>query len=185
MILKTGHIILFLLFCDCFFINAQTVTSKINPDNLNINLLESLIKNNIDSVRLKNKCKILAANDTLQKAADDQAEYMKKKKSLTHYQDKSEKKEVDDRCEYYGLKKSGIGENIAYTYIFTNINNGKKGTYINTTYGETANDFVRLWVNSKGHFENLTNADYNYTAVAVSYDKKFKRLYAVQVFSTE
>ena len=179
------HIIFFLFLSNANFIFAQTANSNINPDSINITFLESLVKTKIDSVRLKNKRKILVINDTLKKAADDQAMYMMKKKNLTHFQDNPKKKEVDDRIKFYGMKKSKVGENINYTFIFTPISNGKKKTYVNTTYEETANDITKLWVNSKGHFENMIDPDYYYTAVAISYDKKLKRVYAVQDFSSE
>lgn len=181
----TSHIILFLLLYHSSFVTAQTENSKIKTDSLNVSFLEALIKTRIDSVRKVNKVQPLVSNDTLDKAANDQATYMMKKKNLTHLQDNANKKDVDDRIKYYGMENSAVGENIAFTYIYTPIAKNKKSTYINTTYKETANDIVNLWVNSEGHFENMTDSNYYYTAVAVSYDKKLKRIYAVQVFSSE
>jgi uncharacterized protein YkwD len=180
-----------ILFFVIFFLselstNAQNAASVINSDSMNTVLVETLIKQKIDSVRKVFKLKSLTNSDTLKKAADDQVQYVKKKKQLTHYQtENSKKKTISDRLAYYGLSNTYAGENVAYTYIFTKINNHKGGTYINTTYENLANDFVTLWVKSKGHFENLTDEEFELTAVAVSYDKKTKIVYALQNFSSK
>lgn len=186
MILKILHIILIFTITNFAVVKAQTASSKINPDSLNTSFLEALIKTKIDSVRFVNNKQALSDNDTLKKAATDQVNYVKKKKQLTHFQNKDKKKyDIGDRVAYYGFKNTYVGENLAYTYIFTKINNRKGGTYINTTYKDLADDIVKLWVKSKGHFKNMIDYKYIKTAVAVSYDKKTKIVYAGQVFSSD
>ncbi|MFH0866018.1 MAG: CAP domain-containing protein [Bacteroidota bacterium] len=186
MISKPSYIISIFIICNCAIIQAQTANLKINPDSLNTCFLESLIKIKIDSVRLSNNKKTLAYNDTLKKAAVDQINYVKKKKQLTHFQnDVKEKYDISDRVTYYGLQNTYVGENLAYTYIIMKINNKKDGTYTNTTYKDLSDDIVKLWVKSKGHFKNILDEEFTKTAVAVSYDKKTKIVYAGQVFSSE
>lgn len=182
--LITGHIILFLLYYNCAFINAQTANTKINTDSINISFLESLIKTKVDSVRQKNNKKILTENDTLKKAIDDQINYVLKTKKLTHFQTKdSGKYSVSQRIAYYGMTCTYTGENIAYTFIKTKSTNGS--VYIISTYGDVANEIVKLWVNSAGHFDNMTKAVFTKTAVAVRINTKTKVIYAGQVFSSK
>lgn len=166
--------------------NSQSAGSTINPDSLNATFLEALIKLKIDSVRLIYKKKALIENDTLKNAATDQVNYIKEKKVLTHFQaGNSSKYSVSNRVEYYGLKNKYVGENIAYTYILTKIRDKKSGIYTNSTYQELADDIVGLWVKSKGHLKNIISDNFTETAVAVSYDKKYKLVYAGQTFSSD
>jgi uncharacterized protein YkwD len=186
MISKISHIIFLIGICCSNILLAQTAGTKINPDSLNFDFLESLIKTKIDSVRLVNNKKALADNDTLKKAASDQINYVKAKKQLTHLQSENpEKKFISDRLKYYGIVNTYTGENLVMTYIFTKISNRKGGTYINITYKDLADDIINLWVKSKGHFKNIINEEYTMTAVAVSYDKSTKTIYAAQVFSSK
>lgn len=164
----------------------QQPSSVINPDSLNTNLLELLIKTKIDSVRKKHDKKILIVNDTLKKSAQDQAMYIKKIKKLSHFQKNNPKKKTPaNRAAFYGLKNTGIAENVIYTYVLTIIKNKNSKEYINSTYADVAGDLVTGWVNSPEHYANLINAEYSLTGVAVSFDKATKRIYAVQVFSSE
>lgn len=184
--MKIKFALLLLISFISFDFFAQTPSTKINPDSLNTSYLASLIKTKIDSVRLVNKKLVLTDNDTLKNAIIDQVSYIKKKKQLTHYQSGNKNKvDVSARVEYYGIKNTYVGENIAYTYIFTKINNKKGGTYINSTYKDVADDIVNLWVKSKGHFKNLTDGEFTKTGVAVCYDAKTKIIYAGQVFSSD
>jgi uncharacterized protein YkwD len=185
MTIKTFNIIFFLIILCLSDVKGQRASAKINPDSINNNFLESLIKKRIDSVRLVNKRDTLEENDTLKKAIIDQVNYVCKNKQLTHFQTGNEEKNsVSDRVSYFGMKFTYVGENLVCTYLFTKISNRKGGIYMNTTYNEAANDIVNLWVKSKGHFKNVIDEEYTKTAVAVHYDAKTKTIYAGQVFSS-
>ena len=169
-----------------YFVSYSQKSLSVNTDSLNSNLLETLIKLKIDSVRKIHNKKTLTINDTLKKSAQDQAMYIKKLKKLSHFQTiNSDKKTVDRRVAFYGLKNTIVAENIAYTFVFKTIKDKRGKEYINTTYKQIANDFVTGWVNSSGHYKNLINEEYSLTGVAVSFDKANKKIYAVQVFSSE
>jgi uncharacterized protein YkwD len=165
---------------------AQNPSSIINPDSLNVVLLENIIKLKIDSIRLINKKKPLILNDTLEKAAIDQVKYLKKIRKLSHFQNENVKKKTPaDRVVFYGLKNTSTAENIANTYVFTTLKNKNGKEYINNTYLDVAKDFIFDWVNSPGHYTNLINAEYSLTGIAISYDKQTKEIFAVQVFSSK
>ena len=74
-------------------------------------------------------------------------------------------------------------ENVAKIFLFVPLkSNDRKGTITVTDYQQAAFEFVIGWKNSKGHYKNLINPDYNITGIAVSYDPKTQALYAVQTF---
>lgn len=173
-----------IIFLIPFLSFSQKPSSIINPDSVNLVLLDSLIKVKIDSVRLLHNKKVLTESDTLLAAALDQANYVKKKKELTHYQASNKKKySVSDRTAFYGWKSSFIGENLVYTTLTIKIKAGKKWTYTIGSYEATAKYMVTLWVKSKGHYENIVTSEYTRTGVATAYDDKKQILYACQVFS--
>lgn len=175
-----------ILFLVHVFSYAQKPSEIIKPDSINLKLIESLIKSKIDSVRISKGNLPMAYNDTLYKAASDHAKYLKKIKKLSHFQkDNPKKKTPANRVAFYGLKNTDVAENVAYTFIQTTIKNGNSKEYINSTYADVAGDLVTGWVNSPEHYANLINAEYSLTGVAVSFDKATKRIYAVQIFSSE
>ena len=40
-----------------------------------------------------------------------------------------------------------------------------------------------MWVHSPRHFANIINKDYTLTAIAISFDEKTNKVYAVQNFA--
>ena len=139
----------------------------------------------IDSVRKYYDKKPLKSNDTLKKAATDQANYMNKKTCLTHFQNEDKKKyAVGNRVSYYGYLYSYVGENLSYSFLYTHTNDSTGKTAVTSTYEQTANIIIKLWVASTGHFTNITRSQFTNTGVAVSFDKKKMIVYACQVFAS-
>ena len=139
---------------------------------INVKLLESKIKLGVDSVRRTKKLASLINDSILYLASIDHGKYLESKKELTHYQNENEEKKTpQDRAEYYGAKNYLTGENIVLLSI-----DGSSEQQI-------AEDMVKAWVNSPGHYANMINGDYDITGIAVDVDLKNKRIIAVQTFA--
>ena len=163
---------------------AQT---PINTENFDASLLQSLIAEKVDSVRQQYKKQLFTADPVLQLAADDHARYLAKKGALSHFQEGSKKKyDPQNRVEYFGGVGYQTGENAAEHPIQVLLVK-KKGYTVNKvkTYEQSALLFVQQWVHSPMHFKNLVKDEFSRTGIAVGFDPKTKRIYAVQVFSPE
>ena len=146
--------------------------------------MEQLIKNGIDSVRKAHNLKIVASDSILYVAATDHSTYLIENKTTGHYQNKNkDKRSPQQRADYYGAKNYLVGENVAKTYVHKNIRDKKGNISINHTYRQTANQFVKLWVESPRHFDNLLQPNYEITGVSVSLDTVKGEIKAVQKFA--
>ena len=163
---------------------AQSPSSVIEPVRFDADLLERLIKKGVDSVRLKRKAMTLQADTALQLAANHQALYILKTGKLTHTQSRNKTmRTVMQRIRAFGGRGSYVAENALYCYVTIPIRNTIGKTVTLTTYQEAADEVVRMWVRSKGHYANMINRRFTHTGVAVAYDVARKRVIAVQVFS--
>ena len=165
-------------------VQAQT---PINEGKFDAALLQRLILEKVDSVRLAHKKKVLVSDPVLQQAAVDHAEYLGKKQTLSHFQEGNKKKyNPQDRVVYFGGKGYQTGENAAEHPVKVLLVK-QKGTTVSKVndYEQSALLFVQQWVNSPMHFKNLMRDDYSRTGMGVAFSPKNKRIYAVQVFSPE
>ena len=161
---------------------SQSLSDSINLRTINKYYLEQLIKTKIDSVRIKNKREVLKEDSILYLTAGYHANYILENNVLSHTEKKPKMKTPQTRAEFFGAKNYLVGENIAYTYVNELIiEKNKKNT--NITYQDVANDFVDMWVHSPRHFANIINKDYTLTAIAISFDEKTNKVYAVQNFA--
>lgn len=160
---------------------SQSPSDPIDISTINKTYLEQLIKTKIDSVRNANKQVALVNDSILYLAANYHAAYLKTNSILSHSEKDPKKKSSQLRAQFFGAKNYFVGENIAYTYVGVNIQNEGEELHINYTYEDVANDFVISWVNSPGHFSNITNQKYKITAVAVAFSSI--KIYAVQNFA--
>jgi uncharacterized protein YkwD len=167
-----------------FQLQAQT---PIQEQQFDASLLQKLIHEKVDSVRKAYQKQAFASDPILQKAADDHAEYLAKKRTLSHFQEGNKKKyNPQDRVVYFGGEGYLTGENAAEHPVKVLLVKGKGLTVSRVeNYEQSALLFVQQWVNSPMHFQNLMRDDYTLTGIAVSLDPKDKRIYAVQVFSPE
>lgn len=172
--------------CLLWTVKAQSQT-PIDENKFDKELLQKLILEKVDSVRLAHKRSVFRPDSVMQLAAVDHAQYLAKKQALSHFQDGSKKKyNPQDRVVYFGGKGYQTGENAAEHPIKVLLHLSK-GVTINRveSYEQSALLFVQQWVNSPMHFKNLMREDYSRTGMAVGFDLKNKRIYAVQVFSPE
>lgn len=167
-----------------FQLQAQT---PIREQQFDAALLQKLIHEKVDSVREAYRKSAFATDPYLQKAADDHAGYLARKRTLSHFQEGNKKKyNPQDRVVYFGGKGYLTGENAAEHPVHVLLVKGKGLTVSRVeTYEQSALLFVQQWVNSPMHFKNLMRDDYTLTGISVSLDPKNKHIYAVQVFSPE
>ena len=145
-------------------------------------LLENLIKEKIDSVRLRKKLTVLETDSSLYKASKHHSDYQRDKKTMSHTETNRSLKTPQDRVNYFGAKDIYVGENVLFT-DFNDIVSSTKGKKFDCSNIENlANLIVILWLESPPHLKNITNKVYTLTGVSISFDKKSDWLYATQVF---
>lgn len=147
-----------------------------------LEIIENLVHQKIDSLRARKKLNGLSNNDYLTQAALLHADWMNEKRKFSHMQNKAKTKTPQKRVEYVGGDGSFVGENIAYTLFNIELKNKRGKLYINQTYEAIANDLVQMWRYSKGHYKNIMTKDYKTTGIALAIDFESNKIYAVQVF---
>lgn len=83
-------------------IDPDIVDSRIDPNSINLKVLEVLLHSEINKVRGDNKLASLERNSVLIEAEKDQNQYVVQNEDLTHNQKSSKKRTVQDRVKYYG-----------------------------------------------------------------------------------
>ncbi|HLG04426.1 MAG TPA: CAP domain-containing protein, partial [Bacteroidia bacterium] len=155
------------------------------PAQVDLLYINHLVKTGIDSVRVAHGLPKLLNDTVLFHAAKDHADYLIKQTFISHYQENNRIKYAPhDRVRFYkGDDFVGSGENVLSTYAHKRIKRKyEKAPSVNTTYGQLASDMVNAWVHSPPHFANILNADFEFTAVAVSFNPQDSAFKAVQVF---
>lgn len=175
-----------MLFCLMLVLHAQGQT-PIKEQDFDADLLEELILEKVDSVRLAHRKSVFVPDSIMQKAAVDHALFLARKKTLSHFQEGNKKKyNPQDRVVFFGGKGYLTGENAAEHPIKMLLHQNKGMTIKKVEeYEQSALLFVQQWVNSPMHFKNLMREDYSRTGIGVALDSKNNRIYAVQVFSPE
>lgn len=166
------------------FSQQYTPNTPLNSTSINEKYLEHLIKIKIDSVRKGLNINPLVNDSILYVASKYHSSYMNSHNKLTHNEnDVPDRKTPQLRVEYFGGVNYLVGENVIKSYFNKPMEDKKGREYINTSYEDLANDFVRGWVNSPGHYENIKTKSYEITGVSVSvnYDKNL--VYATQKFA--
>lgn len=162
---------------------SQKPEDTIDIENVNIKYLEHLVKKEIDDVRLNLEMPILINDSILYLASENHASYLNKNQELSHYEKKgSNKYSPQLRAEFYGAKNYQVGENIVQISLHskTDLKNGALKTF---TYQDAAKTMRLLWVNSPGHYANITTIDYDITGVAINYNPSKNELRCVQKFA--
>ena len=152
------------LICLIAQLNAQ------NFSGLNKKKFEHIVKTKIDSIRVSKGLNILVNDSILYVAATDHSIYLDSEKKITHYQKKPNKKTPQLRVDFYGGINYSVGENIVEVSVA-----GKEE--------EMAQRMVTAWVNSPGHYANITTADYDITGLSVHFNPKKGTFVAVQKFA--
>lgn len=168
--------------CTSLFFRGYTQTDSMN---FSKESLEREVKSLIDSVRVSRRLPALFNDSVLYQAADHHVKYMKSKKILTHEEQGDKKKNSPfNRVIYYSTADtySKVGENVAYTSYNTSARIKTEKIQMDNTK-DIARYLVYLWVNSRGHFQNILDRSYQETGVAVAIDTEQQRIYICQVFA--
>lgn len=165
-------------------VSGQTPSSTIDPSQFDQALLEQLVKEGVDSVRVKRRLQPLLRDSVLYLAADDQAQYILKTRRLTHYQSRNRSmRTIMQRVTAFGGDVNVIGENVLFLYSGERMRNSRGRVVILNTYREVADEMVRMWVRSAGHYRNIINRAFARTGLAIAFDPATHRVIAVQVFA--
>lgn len=162
--------------------SAQSPSDTVKPDQINLPYIEKLIKQGIDSIRVARGLNTLSTDSSLALAAVDHAQYLVAQRSISHRQPTPSKATVQRRASFYGGGLFLCGENIAASFVKDQMADRNGRRYRNITYEDIAQEFIRLWVESQGHYDNIINPRYSHTGLAVSFHPKTNRIVAVQVF---
>jgi len=163
---------------------TRSEETRIDINNIDQDKLEILILEKVNELREKKKKPLLSMNNILGKAAVNHADFLKKHKKLSHTQSSRKTRTPMDRTDYYGGKFSYVGENIAYTYLYEPVKGAEntRNSVVLKSYEATAEYFYQLWKNSKTHYKNMIDGDFNLSKIRFSFDSKTNRIYGVQVF---
>jgi len=165
---------------------SQKPDDIIDPKHINFELLRTLIEEEVNKIRIENGIHPLSRDETLTKAAQDQAEFMKKTKKIQHEQPSKAKATPLKRAHFYKSTSAIVGENChgVYYNTKTKIYGEKQRVYLKT-YRQIAYAFAQGWKNSKDHFQNIINKNFVVEGVGIAYDEKEKLFYSAQVFGSE
>ncbi len=177
-------IVLFTIFFGIFNCFSQTKT-EIDPNNLNQSLLNSLFLKELNKYRENIHLTKLQDHSILNKAAQDQSNYMSIINELTHDQTKPSKKQPSDRVLYYLGNFNSVGENVLFVFFDESKENTPPSNTSVKTYEDLATAMFINWKNSPPHHKNMIHADYRYSGIAITYQAKNKKIFAAQVFSGE
>ncbi len=177
------------LFLSLLSLKAQSPRDTVDFDNPDISLIENLVREKIDSLRLCQHLRPLRYDFILNKAAEDQAFYLMTRNKISHYQGHYKKHDVLQRLRFFGAENLTLaGENLLWQHPGRLLHWSKmKRKYVPRffyTYDSLAAAIVAAWVKSPGHYRNLLMPEYNRTAVAIAFDMRRKNLICVQVFAS-
>ena len=162
--------------------HTSDANQRVDIQALDINLLNALVHDGINAVRNQKGIADLQPHSILNSAALDQNNYQIKFDQLTHYQSEEKKATVRDRIlSFGGHQFRAMGENVQYKGFPSRIY-GNRREIITDSYQNTANELVKNWVQSPGHYKNLINPSYTYVGTAVGWNPENAALFATQVF---
>lgn len=165
--------------------SSAKANAKINPQNIDLNLLEILLHEEINKARKANKLSALGKNTILRNAAVDQNNYQLTVKDLTHKQKTPGKENLIDRVRHYGGGFQLIAENLIYEGFTVRTTNGVQSAIITPTYREMAKTMTRNWLNSPPHRKNILQRELKLVGTAMAFNGQNNAVYATQVFGTK
>lgn len=173
----------------CINSRSQNATDSIDFEKVDLPFLELLVKNKVDSIRQNFGLSILKKDDVLYKAAMDQAVYLKNRRKIGHFQQAGDnRKNAFSRAQYYGATDlKVVGENVAWNHLerkeHKDPSTGDPILVYPYTYNKLADELVLAWIQSETHYQNLQTEEYQYTGVAIVFDKLQMEFTCVQVFA--
>lgn len=160
-----------------FFFSSLTIFSQ--EMQLNDTALETEILHLINQHRKTLKLNPLEKDVVLQKAAQDQSNYMLKIKRLSHEQTAVAKKHPKNRIQFHGgLDFHTYGENVLYLTV-------EPKNYAHNDIVLLAQKIYTEWEISPPHYANMISDEYAYASLAFAFDPKSRRLYATTVFGNK
>jgi uncharacterized protein YkwD len=170
----------------------STVSSQaqvFTGDNFESATLEKQTIKLINSYRSKNGVKPLEFNSFAQKAAADQAKYIRSVKKLDHQQPNKNKQDVWDRLKFHSGKLYSSGENLAMVYILQRAyvwdENGNQVIKTINTYEEAALAIFHAWKASSRHNKNMLNPNYEFSGLSIQFNPEDKSIWICHVFGSE
>lgn len=166
-----------------YTIEPEKITAKINIQTFDFTLLRNLVDYGINEIRKGKGATSLTVDTILNQAALDHNNYQMRTDTLTHYQDNPLKKTVKERVDSFGGRFRMVGENVQFKgFPVRTWSTGNQKEIITPSYVEAAEDLIKNWVNSPGHYKNLINPDYRLVGTAVGWNPETSAVFATQVF---
>ena len=144
----------------------------IDIEDFNSKLLQQILEDEINAVRVKQEMDSLKRNVILQNAAEDQSEYMAAKDMATDLQG-GKKKTIGKRIEYYGGSNNGAE-------IVTKMS-PKKGKFF-LSYKQLAQDIMFRFLKSKKTSVYIVNPVYVFCGIGAELNNAGKKVYVSVVF---
>lgn len=127
------------------YMTYDMFAQEINLNNPDIPLINALLFFMTNEIREKNGLSPLEYSEELEIAAYCHAQLMVQENFFSHTdKSSSTRREPDDRAKLAGISNPYIAENIAYTWFNTG-----------SSYTEVSKLLIDMWMNSKGHRENI------------------------------
>ncbi len=184
------------------FFALKEVSHQIDPEKVNVELLEAAIFYATNEVRAREKRSTFDYNPILNHSARFHAGYMAKEKTVDHLNRSAKKyKTPFDRTLAFEGDFTAVAENLARLPILALGENGQffvdeKGRVVNKerqvlpvmTYSQLAHVVVEGWMQSPGHRANIMN-DFELLGIGVS-EVSFNKdgvpeIYLVQNFANQ
>lgn len=151
---------------------TNNYTRILDAEDYNADILNEILRKEINKYRLKQKSDTLTFETILKNAADDQAEYMAQTGNAV-YEQGGKKKTTGKRIMLYG--GSDNGEELVIKMPV------KKGTEL-FTYGKVVDDIMFKWLSDKKGIIVLNDPKYMFYGIGSTLDADHKKVYVSAVF---
>lgn len=165
--------------CLLFSMSIFGQSKKVDLRKFDGQILNQLLIDYTNELRLKKRKKPLEHYLLLDSAAINHVLYMANRKYLGHTQKSRALRTVKDRLEYFGETPEFVGENVQFISIQYEVDKSNK----DLTYNQLSEIIGHNWKVSRAHYLNMINS--NYTGVSVKFAISGGLLYVCQVFSSE
>ena len=173
--MKTVLLISIILFTHCLNAQTQFIEEEVNQ----------LLIDEVNKLREEKGLPALMANEVLDAAAFDQAEYIMELGKITHEQDQSKKKDLLARLLYYEGKFEQAGENAAMVSIGSKeqVAQGGERLEVNTNL-KAVKAAITSWLDEEEGRMNLLDPQFYTIGSSVVIDES-EELILVAIFASE
>lgn len=164
-----SNLLLLLFIGFSFTVSGQNIESSFK-------LLRIELAEKVNELRASKGQKPLMFDAILQKAAENQSEYMAQNNVLTHEQELEKTATPKKRVLVYGgVAFEVVGENVLFV-------SPRVFPLSKKELGELAEEMFQAWKNSPKHYQNMIYGKYELGDFAFSISQSSKNIYATQVF---